>query len=643
MCGIAGLWQSRPTPEGQPTLRAMTDAIAHRGPDDSGYWYDRTTGVGLGHRRLSILDLSVEGHQPMKSPSGRYMMVFNGEVYNFGEVRADLDREGALPPLRGHSDTEIMLAAFEHWGLIAAVRRFNGMFAFALWDERERALHLVRDRLGIKPVFYGFTANGIVFGSELKSLTTDPEFRRDIDRESVASYFRFNRVPAPGSIYQAARKLQPGMIATFRSPTATSPELTTYWDSRALTAGANPFNGTEAEAEEALDALLRDAVRLQMLADVPLGAFLSGGIDSSTVVALMQAQSGRPVQTFSIGNEDSRYDEGAAAAAVAAHLGTDHTALVVTAEMGLGVIPNLPQMYDEPFSDSSQIPTFLVSQLARKSVTVSLSGDGGDELFGGYNRYFWGPRIWNALRWAPPSLRAAIARSVTRVSPSRWDRVFQLAGPLAPQITIAGQQVHKLAGLFGVRSEDEFYLKLCTHWADPNSVVKVAGSLPRPPPPGQDFAHRMMYEDLITYLPDDILTKVDRASMAVALEARVPLLDHRVAEFAWRLPAAYKIQGGVGKRVLRRVLERYVPRSLFDRPKAGFGIPIGEWLRGPLRPWADALLDPQRIREQGFLNPAVVATTWQEHLSGRLDWQHRLWDVLMFQAWVEAHHPRAQA
>ena len=646
MCGITGFWQR---PDGdeialRALARTMAERLAHRGPDDAGEWADERCGLGLGFRRLAIVDLSPTGRQPMQSASGRYVIAFNGEVYNFGALRAELERLGHR--FRGTSDTEVMLAAVEAWGLVRAVARFVGMFAIALWDREERTLHLVRDRLGIKPLYYGWPNGTFLFGSELKALAAHPAFRGEIDRDALALYMRHGYVPAPYAIYRGIRKLPPGTILTLRAQADEAVMPVPFWSAREVVeAGhADPFTGSESEAVAALDALLREAVALRMVADVPLGAFLSGGIDSSTVVALMQAQSDRPVKTFTIGFDETGYDEAAHAAAVARHLGTDHTALVVTPAEARTVIPRLPTMFDEPFADSSQIPTFLVSELARRHVTVSLSGDGGDELFGGYNRYFWGRTIWQRVGRLPPRARAFGTRALTAVSPADWDRLFARLAPVLPnglRQRTPGDKLHKLAEVLAAERPDELYLGLVSHWKRPAEVVVGASEPPTAlTDPARwaalpDFTQRMMFLDLIGYLPDDILTKVDRASMAVSLEARVPLLDHRVVAFAASLPLGMKIRDGQGKWPLRQVLDQYVPRELVERPKMGFGVPIDAWLRGPLRGWADELLDERRLRDEGFLHPAPIRQKWREHLAGTRNWQQRLWNVLQFQAWLD--------
>jgi asparagine synthase (glutamine-hydrolysing) len=644
MCGIAGIWLRSGMDERALTeLGRMTDALSHRGPDDAGIWHDRANGLALGHRRLAILDLSAEGRQPMTSESGRYVLSFNGEVYNFQALRGELESAGIAPVFRGRSDTEVMLACFEAWGLEAAVRRFVGMFAFALWDLRERKLHLVRDRLGIKPLYVGALPAGLLFGSELKALTAHSEFSREIDRTALSAYVQTSYVPAPLCIYGAARKLRPGTILTLSSPSLDAASESVHWSAlSAAQAGLSaPFEGDAEDAVDELERLLREAIGLRMIADVPLGAFLSGGVDSSAVVALMQAQSTRPVRTFSIGNETSYYDESAAAAKVARYLGTEHTSLVVTSQHALEVIPRLPEMYDEPFADSSQIPTFLVSQLARRHVTVALSGDGGDELFGGYNRHIWGPRIWQAIASIPIGARRTLALGLQGVRPVVWDRLFQAFGPVLPRIRRPGQQVHKLASVLSVGSLEALYDGLSSFW-DPGLV---RGATPlcdrfRLPVPLGDAVDEFMLLDLLTYLPDDILTKVDRASMAVSLEARVPILDHRVAELAWRLPRSVKMRNFTGKWVLRRALARYLPDTLVGSSKMGFIIPIGEWLRGPLRSWAAHLLEPRRLEAAGFFNPGPIHRRLCEHVSGARDWGQHLWPILMFEQWRD--HARCE-
>jgi len=595
MCGFAGFVGSAPEQELRTQVCRMADQLVHRGPDDSGVWVDAEAGIALGFRRLAIVDLSPTGRQPMISSNGRYVMVFNGEVYNFGELRKDLESRGHA--FRGHSDTEVMLEAVSEWGLEAAVKKFVGMFAFALWDRRERVLHLVRDRLGIKPLYCGLADRTFLFGSELKALRTHPDFDPEINRGALALYLRYGYIPQPYSIYQGIWKLPPGHILSLRAGAQTSFELSgtaLYWSAKEVyeNGAANPFRGSEGEAVEELDRLLRESVRLRMIADVPLGAFLSGGIDSSTVVALMQAQSNRPVKTFTIGFHAQEFNEAAHAKTVAAHLGTEHTELYVTPQEALDVIPKLPTLYDEPFADSSQIPTYLVSALTRRHVTVSLSGDGGDELFGGYQRYSNARQFWETVSRFPHFTRKALARFIRVCKPATYDRLIGRLGPLLPRLarpSSVGERMYRLAEVMTVRNPEELYRQLVSYWKSPTEVVLNAKEAPALLTQSSDWARladisqRMMFLDLATYLPDDILAKVDRASMSVSLEARVPILDHRVVEFAARVPISMKIRSGQGKWLLRQVLYRYVPRELVERPKMGFSVPIEDWLRGPLR------------------------------------------------------------
>ena len=619
----------------------MADAITHRGPDDSGVWVDGVAGVALAHRRLAILDLSPTGHQPMLSVSGRFVMVFNGEIYNHLELREEL----AGQIWRGHSDTETLLAAFERWGFEATLKKCVGMFAIALWDRESRTLTLTRDRLGEKPLYYGWQGETFLFGSELKALRAHPAFGAEIDRDALALFLRHNAVPAPYSIYRDIHKLPPGTFLTLHAGQKDARPVA-YWSARAVAEAGqrNLFRGSDAEAATELERLLKQSIAGQMLADVPLGAFLSGGIDSTTVVALMQAQSARPVKTFTIGFNETGYNEAEHAHAVARHLGCEHTELYVTPQDAMDVIPSLSAIYDEPFADSSQIPTVLVSCLARQHVTVSLSGDGGDELFGGYNRYFWARNLWRKLGWMPHPLRAALAGVLTTLPPAAWNTAFQkLERWLPPRLRYAnpGDKLHKAAEILAVRSPEEIYLGLVSHWKNPAQLVPGSVEpLTLLTDPGQqvdlpDFEHRMMVLDTMTYLPDDILTKVDRAAMAVSLETRVPLLDHRVVEFAWTLPLDMKIRHGQGKWLLRQVLYRHVPQAMMERPKMGFGVPIDQWLRGPLKAWAADLIEPGRLAREGFFDSAPIQRKWLEHQSGSRNWSYYLWDVLMFQAWLE--------
>lgn len=645
MCGFSGILDL----SGRTNLdicKVMSDAISHRGPDDDGLWLDKQAGIALGHRRLSILDLSPEGHQPMNSVSGRYVIAYNGEVYNFKKLRSRLEKQSVL--FRGHSDTEVVLAAIEVWGLDAALAEFVGMFAFALWDKKEKNLHLVRDRLGIKPLYYGWVNQAFVFGSELSALVVLPGFKNQINRNALALMMRHNYIPAPYSIYEDIYKLRPGHHLIIQNEQTRDPVIRSFWSAKSIAeAGlSTPFSGDDNEAIDKLDGLLRKVVGQRMVSDVPLGAFLSGGYDSTMVVAQMQAQSSQPVRTFSIGFHEQGHNEAHYAKAIASHLKTDHTELYVTPEDAMAVIPLLPTLYDEPFSDSSQIPTYLVSKMARQHVTVSLSGDGGDELFGGYNRYFWGERIWNNIGWAPTGARAMLAKGIHTIPCHSWDRIFNALGAFIPskyRFHMPGDKLHKLAEILSVKSADALYQNLVSHWKDPTELVLDSREpLTALTDENQkaalvDFTQRMMFSDLVSYLPDDILTKVDRASMGVSLEVRVPLIDHRVVEFAWSLPHHMKVRNGEGKWILRRVLDRYVPREMLDRPKMGFGVPIDSWLRGPLKDWAEALLDERRLKDEQYFNPAPIREMWQQHLSEKQNNQYYLWDVLMFQAWYEEH------
>jgi asparagine synthase (glutamine-hydrolysing) len=639
MCGIAGVLTSaaiaRETLEHDAT--AMADSLAHRGPDDHGLWSDAEAGIALTHRRLSIVDLSPAGHQPMTSADGRFVVTFNGEVYNFQELRPDLEARGIQ--FRGHSDTEVMIEAFAAYGIAPTVKRLIGMFAIGIWDRRERTLMLVRDRLGIKPLYWAKFGGLFLFGSELKALRAHPGWTARINRSAVASFMRHNYIPAPHTIYEGVQKLEPGTILTL--PWGGEPRLERFWDARAVArAGlADPLQASDLELTDQLESLLLDAVSRRMVADVPVGAFLSGGIDSSTVVALMQAANAGPVRTYSIGFDIAGYDEAPHAAAVARHLHTEHTELTATSKQALDVIPRLAEMYDEPFADSSQIPTYLVSAMTRQHVTVALSGDGGDELFGGYSRYRLARRFWRTLSLMPRPLRQGLAHGLRALPADRWSSLFDLL-PASLRPAQAGDKLHKLASVLTLDDADALYRRLVTHW-EPATLMP---GIDEPKGPlwdtsvGKDFPgllERMQFFDLVTYLPDDILTKVDRASMAVALEARVPLLDHRVVEFAWRIPRQSLIRNGASKWPLRQVLYRHVPPELVERPKMGFGIPLGEWLRGPLRDWAEALLSEKRLREGGLVDAVQVRNAWTDHVSGRRNLQYPLWDVLMLEAWRE--------
>lgn len=645
MCGIAGELRSHPL-ERDEHLHAMGLAIAHRGPDAAGIWTDKDAGIGLVHRRLAIVDLTPAGQQPMTSASRRYVMVFNGEIYNHLSLRKDLESGGRAPTWRGHSDSETLLAGIDAWGIQETLMRCVGMFAIALWDREHRTLCLARDRLGEKPLYFGWQSRGqdrvFLFGSELKALKAHPAFEGRINRQSLALFMRHNYVPTPYSIYEGIQKLQPGCCLEV-SLTQREPKLTRYWSAIDVVRSASGDRARRLDPESAvneLESLLTSAVSQQMMADVPLGAFLSGGIDSSTIVALMQKQSSRPIKTFTIGFNEQGYNEATHAKEVARHLGTDHTELYVTPDEAMAVIPKLPTMFDEPFADSSQIPTHLVSALARRHVTVSLSGDAGDELFSGYTRYALASGMWRKLSKIPPPLRRMAAHAITAVPPTTWTALGQRI-PVTSLRSRLGDRLHKGASILGNRSIDGLYRGLVSHWDAPSDVVREGHEPPtlldgnQPNFGSLDPVERMMALDLMTYLPDDILVKVDRAAMAVSLETRVPMLDHRVVEFAWRLPLDLKQRDGVGKWVLRQVLYRHVPKSLMDRPKMGFGIPVDTWLRGPLREWAESLLAPDRLAREGLLNPEPIRQKWDEHLKGTRNWAYHLWDVLMFQAWLE--------
>lgn len=649
MCGIAGLVDSvSGRGEMGETCRRMTDTLVHRGPDASGCWHEGP--VALGHRRLAIVDLTEAGAQPMLSACGRYAFAFNGEIYNSSELRTEVERDpyfvSAVIAWRGHSDTEVFLAAIAAWGVEAALKRSVGMFAFALWDRRERVLFLARDRLGEKPLYYGRLKGAFVFASELKALRRHPAWHGAIDRDALALYMRHNYLPAPHTIHQEVYKLPPGTLLKLPADGG-EPSMAAYWsllDAAERGLGMPWQEGAEA-AEDELEGLLRQAVAGQMLSDVPLGAFLSGGIDSSTVVALMQACSSKPVRTFSIGFSECGFDEAPHARAVADHLGTEHCELYVTSKEALAVIEDIPRIFDEPFADSSQIPTLVLSRLVRRHVTVALSGDGGDELLGGYERYPYALDIYRRQTRLPRFLRRSLAATISGVAPATWDRLGNIVRPLMPQryarIREVGAKAHKLAGMLRRDDPVTIYRDLVSHWSRRDEVVIGGCEKPSAFATAGEFAERhglfnaMLYLDYVSYLPDDILVKVDRAAMSASLETRMPFLDHRLIEFAWRLPPSMKLSGGAGKWLLRRVLGRHVPTELFERPKMGFGIPLGQWLRGPLRDWAESLLDSRRLQEEGYFDAAVVRSRWDAHLAGTADWQYLLWDVLMFQSWLE--------
>ncbi len=639
MCGIVGFSKPGLSERQQAeTITAMSASLVHRGPDDHGQWHDCEAAIALGHRRLSIIDVSPLGHQPMVSRSGRYVIVYNGEIYNFLHLRKELADAGA--EFRGGSDTEVMLAAIETWGLPQAVSRFAGMFAFAVWDRELRNLSLVRDRLGIKPLYWGRIGNLFLFGSELSALLACPGWPREVDRDSLAAYTRWNYIPSPHSIYRHVKKLEPGTILNWRQGEA--PRIERFWDVRDL-AGPQATEDRQLDDETAarsFEKLLRGIVAEHMISDVPLGAFLSGGIDSSLVVAMMQAQSNQPVRTFSVGFAEARYNEAEHAKAVADHLGTDHTEVYLDDKQALDLVPELPRHYDEPFADSSQLPTCLIASITRQQVTVALSGDGGDELFAGYTRYRWAEHIWRRFGWLPLNMRKGLAGAIQLVPRPLWS----VTGALLPTAFGEGrlaERAAKFAQYVSVQSPDGIYHAQHTHWPSPCNLVingqeavgrSCDAALTEKVP---DFVARMQIMDTLQYLPDDILTKVDRATMAVSLEARVPLLDHRLVEFAWGLPAKLKYRDGRSKWLLRRVLDDYVPRSLIDRPKSGFAAPIATWLRGPLREWAEELLEPRRLAREGYFNPEPLSIAWRRFLAGQDELREPLWGILMFQAWLQ--------
>lgn len=645
MCGIAGFIDSTNSDnhgasghQAQSLLRAMGDAILHRGPDAGDVWFDADWSVGLSHRRLSIQDLSPLGAQPMASASGRYVMAFNGEVYNFRSLRDEL--LGLGYHFKGHSDTEVMLAAFECWGLDAAIRRFAGMFAFALVDRQAGLLILARDRLGEKPLYYSRQGQRWFFGSELKALAAHPAFARKVNRDALPLLLRHNFIPAPHTIYQGVHKLLPAhyLQIDLHQPAA-APVLFAYWSLEASFT-ARPF-GTAEEAADALEQTLSGIVREQMVADVPLGAFLSGGIDSSSVVALMQQSASRPVKTFTIGFNEPGFNEAEQALAVARHLGTEHTELYVSAADALALIPQLPQIYDEPFADSSQLPTFLVSRMARTQVTVALSGDGGDELLCGYTRYPAYVAAWQRQS----GIRAALMRAALGLPLSLMARMMKrwVPGQSALPLFHLIEKLQRRRLLAGADSLEDYYRIAVSYWDqaewmapgshEPDYALRQSASARIKADPMKS----LMYQDLRWYLPDDILVKVDRAAMASSLETRVPMLDHRFVEFALGLDSRFNLQGHEGKQLLRKVLYRHVPQALVDRPKRGFAVPVAHWLRHELRDWAEALLEPSRLTREGYWHVAMVRRTWVAHVSGQVDYAFQLWGILMFQAWLEAH------
>ena len=651
MCGIAGLLDPNASTSAdrlQALASSMASPLTHRGPDDDGVWVDAAAGVAFGHRRLAVIDLGRGGAQPMSSPGGRWVLAYNGEIYNHVEVRRRLEAAGTV--FRGTSDTEVLAAAVERWGLDRALDACEGMFAVALWDKRDRALHLVRDRFGEKPLYYGWVGKVFAFGSELKSLSALPGFGPELDRRAVTRFLRHNCVPAPGTIWRGIRKLVPGHLVTVRSPTpGVLPEQRCYWSmAEAVTrARQEPLTGSDFDMTDALESALSKAVAARMVADVPVGAFLSGGIDSSTIVALMQRHASGSVRTFTVGFADRSFDESSEAAAVASHLGTDHTAIRVSDAEAMEVIPRLADIWDEPFADVSQIPTYLVSRVARQDVTVSLSGDAGDELFAGYNRHAWLDRVWGRAALVPAGARRTVGSALGSVPPAVVERAARATRvlPAGWQLRNPATKVTKLARVLSAADPEDAYRALTTHWDDAQTLVlgndQGDAEDGRDPSPISDggITEQMLWSDLVGYLPNDILTKLDRAAMAVSLETRVPFLDRAVLDLAWRLPLDAKLRRGQTKWVLRQVLERHVPATLFERPKMGFGLPIGSWLRGALAPWAEHLLDERRLRDQGLLDPVPIRRAWDLHRTGRRDLGYELWDVLVLQSWMDRWAP----
>lgn len=642
MCGFAGFLSKNSISENSHVLlKEMGMAIEHRGPDSAGEWFDTASKIGLSHRRLAIVDLSKAGHQPMFSTSQRFVLSYNGEIYNHLDLRNELEKEGITSKWHGHSDTETLLAGFEHWGIRLTIEKSIGMFAFSVWDKENKRLTLGRDRLGEKPLYYGWQDNDFLFASELKALKVHPAFKSEINRDAVALLVRHNYIPAPHSIYSGINKLPPGHLLEVNTKDHNI-KLHEYWSTNTVCSNTegSRFSGSPEEAVVALDNYLRDAVKQQMMADVPLGAFLSGGIDSSAVVALMQAQSDKPVKTFSIGFHEEGYNEAIHAKNISKHLGTEHTELYITSDDAMAVIPILAKIYDEPFADPSQIPTFLVSKLAKSKVTVSLSGDGGDEIFCGYSRYIKTYRLWMLISKLPRSIRFLLSKALRVLSIKAWDK---LNGLFINKLKISnfGFKVHKAAEFVTAESIADFYRGVMSHSYEPSKLVVGAKDVETVFSSNkwrfdtETDMEKIMALDSASYLPDDILAKVDRASMAVSLESRIPFLSHKVVEFAWKLPLNYKLKNNEAKWCLKEVLYQYVPKSLLDRPKMGFNVPICMWLRGPLKEWASSLLDEDRLRTEGFFDPELVSSLWEEHQSGKNDWQCKLWNILMFQVWYE--------
>lgn len=648
MCGICGFYSKSPN-KYKDIIYKMTLSLEHRGPDDAGIWQDNNFGVFLGHQRLSIMDLSKAGHQPMQSHSGRYVIIYNGEIYNHIELRGELKKTNPLIKWRSNSDTETLLETIEIWGLEKAIKKFEGMFAFCIWDKKYHCLTLVRDRLGEKPIYYGWQGSGegsvFLFGSELKALKKHPEFNKKIDREAIALQLLYSYIPDPYSIYKNIYKLLPGHYLQLSEKNLKEndlPKSKIYWSlvKTAIDGASNQFNKSEAEIKNGLENELKLTVKKQMISDAPIGAFLSGGIDSSAVVSLMQSQSNSPIKTFTIGFGDKDFNEAHYAKKIAKHLGTDHTEMYISPKEAMHVIPKLTKIYDEPFSDSSHIPAFLISQLTKQQVKVALTGDGGDELFCGYNRYIFGEKLWKLSCAMPVALRKIFSFGIQLISQKNWDTISKYL-PIINQYNNFGDKLHKGARAFDARTFFDFYHFLCSHWYKSNDVVlnskqpKIITDGLRQQLETLNRQQQMMVLDFLTYLPGDILVKVDRASMASSIETRAPFLDHKLIEYVWKIPHKFKNKNGRGKWILKEILNQYVPKNITERPKMGFGVPISIWLRGPLKDWAENLLDEKRLKEEGFLNSRSVRKKWEEHLSGKRNWQYDLWDVLMFQAWIK--------
>ena len=648
MCGINGFY-SKSSSTFNNVIVKMNSAISHRGPDTNGTWVDKSSGIVLGHQRLSIIDLSIAGNQPMQSNSGRLILTYNGEIYNHLEIRNELQKNTSNIKWRGYSDTETLLEAIDFWGVETTLKKIDGMFAFGLWDKKTRCLTLARDRVGEKPLYYGWQGEGdnrvFLFGSELKALKVHPEFKNEINRNAIALQLRHNCIPAPYSIYKNIYKLSPGHYLQLNESDlkkGLSPSSKAYWSltESAIFGNNNQLKLGEVDIQKDLEKHLQLSVKKQMISDVPIGAFLSGGIDSSLVVALMQSQSNYPVKTFTIAFNENNYNEAHYAKKIAKHLGTNHTELYVSSKQAMEVIPKLPSIYDEPFSDSSQIPTFLVSQLAKQHVKVAISGDGGDELFCGYNRYVMSKKYWNIIRLMPLSFRKLLASGLQSISPQNWTKISKLFPNLNQQSNF-GDKIHKGANALEAKTIYDYYYSLRSHWKNPTETVinsKEPGTLLtefKPTLKGLNNQQEMMVLDFLTYLPDDILVKVDRAAMASSLETRVPFLDHKLIEYVWKIPQSLKLRNGQGKWILKKILNQYVPKDLTERPKMGFGVPIDTWLRGPLRDWAENLLNEKKLQQEGFFNPNLITDKWTAHLSGKKNWHSDLWNILMFQAWKD--------